>query len=144
MFILDTDSITHDQNAHAILSERVKTTPREQLFTTSISIEEQFKGRLAYLNQHRNSARKSALGHAALVQTIFYFSNWNILSYHEEADAMFRRLRKQRIRIGSQDLRIAAIALFHELTVVTSNYHDFAQVPNLNVEDWTDGGGRRA
>jgi hypothetical protein len=34
---------------------------------------------------------------------------------------MVRRLRKQRVRIGSQDLRIAAIALVRGFTVVTSN-----------------------
>jgi hypothetical protein len=37
MFILDTDSITHDQNAHPILIEKVKITPRQDLFTTSRS-----------------------------------------------------------------------------------------------------------
>ena len=88
-------------------------------------------------NKHRNDPRQSAQGHAALVQTIFYFSKWNILSYNEEADAIFRQLQRQRIRIGSQDLRIAAIALLYGFTVVTSNIRDFAQVPNLNVEDWT-------
>src|SRR5438552_9619288 len=113
MFVLDTDSITHDQNAHPILSEKVSNTPREDLFTTSVSVEEQLKGRLSFLNQHRNSARQSARGHAALVQTILYFSKWNILLYQEDADATVRRLRKQHIRIGSQDLRIAAIALVH-------------------------------
>ena len=53
-----------------------------------------------------------------------------------EKFAVSRQLRKQRIRIGSQDLRIAAIALQHGFTVVTSNVRDFAQVPNLNIEDW--------
>jgi tRNA(fMet)-specific endonuclease VapC len=60
MFILDTDSITHDQNAHPVLIERVKIIPREPLFTTSITVEEQLKGRLAYLNRHRNSPSLSA------------------------------------------------------------------------------------
>jgi tRNA(fMet)-specific endonuclease VapC len=137
MFILDTDSITHDQKAHPVLSEKVKNTPREQLFTTSVTIEEQLQGRLGYLNRHRNSPHESAQGHAALVETIFYFNNWNIILYSEEADAAFRGLRQQRVRIGSQDLRIAAIALVHAFTVVTRNRADFAQVPSLKVEDWT-------
>src|SRR5216683_3738267 len=137
MFILDTDSITHDQNAHPVLIERVKITPRQHLFTTSVTVEEQLKGRLAYLNRHRNSPSLSARGHAALVQTIFYFSQWNILLYREEVDAQFRHLRKHRLPISSQDLRIAAIALVHDFTVVTSNRRDFLQVPNLRVEDWT-------
>jgi predicted nucleic acid-binding protein len=35
------------------------------------------------------------------------------------------------------DLRIAAIALAHGLTVLTRNVVDFAAVPALLVEDWT-------
>ena len=37
MFILDTDAITHDQNAHPILSVKVRNTPREHLCTTSVA-----------------------------------------------------------------------------------------------------------
>lgn len=137
MFILDTDAITHHQNAHAILSARVSHIPSARLFTTSVTVEEQLKGRLSYLNTHRNEPHKSAQGHAALVRTIYYFNQWNILLFDEEADTIVRQLRMQRVRIGTQDLRIAAIALLYGFTVVTNNIRDFAQVPNLNVEDWT-------
>ena len=51
MFVLDTDAITHDQNAHPVLSGKVKSTPREHLFIASITIEEQLKGRLAYISK---------------------------------------------------------------------------------------------
>jgi tRNA(fMet)-specific endonuclease VapC len=77
--VLDTDAITHDQNAHQILSTKVRSTPREHLFTTSITLEEQLKGRLAYINKHRNAPRKSAQGHVARVRTVSYFSRWNIV-----------------------------------------------------------------
>ena len=137
MFILDTDAITHDQNRHQILSVKVRSMPRQHLFTTSVTAEEQLKGRLAYINRHRNNPRQSAQGHASLVQAVYYFNKWSILPYDEDADVIFRQLQRQHRRVGSQDLRIAAIALFHGFTVVTSNIRDFAQVPNLNVEDWT-------
>jgi tRNA(fMet)-specific endonuclease VapC len=39
--------------------------------------------------------------------------------------------------IGGNDLMIAAIALTHDLTVVTSNCQEFSRVPGLRVEDWT-------
>lgn len=137
MFILDTDSITHHQHAHAVLSARVSSTPAAQLFTTSITVEEQLQGRLSYLNTHRQHPRQLAQGHSALVRTVVYCNQWNILIFDEQADTMFRQLRRQRIRIGSQDLRIAAIALPHGFTVVTRNRRDFVQVPDLPIADWT-------
>jgi len=115
---------------------KVQSTSREHLFTTSVTVEEQLKGRLASINRYRNDPRRSAQAHAALIQTVYYFSQWTLLPYNEEVDAIFRQLQRQRIRISSQDLRIAAIALLHGFTVVTRNVRDFAQVPNLKVEDW--------
>jgi tRNA(fMet)-specific endonuclease VapC len=137
VFIFDTDAITHDQNAHPVLRAKVNSIPRAQLFTTSVTVEEQLRERLAYISKYRHIPAKAAQGHVALIQTIHYFSTWNILTFHEAADIIFRQLRTQRIRIGGQDLRIAAIALLYGFTVVTSNVRDFSQVPGLNVEDWT-------
>ena len=104
MFILDTDAITHDQHAHPVLSARVHITPSEDLFTTSVTVEEQLQGRLAYIHRYRNDPLRLAQGHAALVRTIYYFARWNILSVSEDAEVLVRQLRQQRIRIGSQDL----------------------------------------
>lgn len=39
--------------------------------------------------------------------------------------------------IGGNDLMIAAIALAHDLIVVTNNCEEFRRVPGLQVEDWT-------
>ena len=39
--------------------------------------------------------------------------------------------------IGPHDLWIAASALAHGLTVVTSNIREFRRVPGLEVEDWS-------
>ena len=114
----------------------MNSTPSAQLFTTSVTVEEQLRGRLAYISKYRHVPAKAAQGHVALIQTIYYFSKWNILAFHEAADTIFRQLRTQRIRIGGQDLRIAAIALRYGFTVVTGNVRDFSQVPGLNVEDW--------
>lgn len=38
--------------------------------------------------------------------------------------------------IGENDLKIAATALHHKLTVVTRNVRHFSRVPGLIVEDW--------
>ncbi|MBU7582734.1 MAG: hypothetical protein KAF91_07460 [Nostoc sp. TH1S01] len=43
----------------------------------------------------------------------------------------------QKINIGTQDLRIAAIALANNAIVVTRNHKDFSKIPDLSLEDWT-------
>ena len=128
---------SYDQKAHPILKEKVSNTPRRLLFTTSITVEEQLKGRLAFINRHHNSPHHFSLGHAYLMETISYLQEWNTLVYDEDIDVVFAHLRKKRIRIGKQDLRIAATVLYYGYTLVTSNRRDFLQVPNLKIVDWT-------
>jgi tRNA(fMet)-specific endonuclease VapC len=59
------------------------------------------------------------------------------LNYTLEAHYHFRELREQKIPIGTQDLRIAAISLSENSILVTRNYRDFSQIPNLRLQDWT-------
>jgi tRNA(fMet)-specific endonuclease VapC len=47
-----------------------------------------------------------------------------------------RALERQGGPIGPHDLQIAAIALRHDLTLVTHNTREFARVPALRLEDW--------
>jgi len=49
----------------------------------------------------------------------------------------YETLRQQKIRIGTQDLRIAAIVLAVKGILVTRNWKDFAKVPDLTLEDWS-------
>ncbi len=50
---------------------------------------------------------------------------------------LFRQFRQKGIRIGTQDLRIASIAIVHSSIVITRNRKDFEQVPDLTIEDWS-------
>lgn len=45
-------------------------------------------------------------------------------------------LETRRCVIGPMDLQIAAIALVHDLTVVTGNVDEFGRVHGLKVESW--------
>ncbi len=45
-------------------------------------------------------------------------------------------LEQQGTPIGPNDLLIAAIALAHDLTLVTNNIREFSRVPRLRFEDW--------
>ncbi|HIK08573.1 MAG TPA: type II toxin-antitoxin system VapC family toxin [Trichormus sp. M33_DOE_039] len=61
----------------------------------------------------------------------------NLLEFDNAAYTCYQNLRLQRIKIGTQDLRIAAIAMAQNTIVVTRNYKDFSKVPDLSIEDWT-------
>ena len=42
-----------------------------------------------------------------------------------------------KLRIGTMDLRIAAIAIAQDALFLSKNLTDFRKVPGLRVEDWT-------
>lgn len=66
-----------------------------------------------------------------------YFKTVNVVDFDLQAYAYFSDLVRQKIRIGTQDLRIAAIALSRDTTLVTRNQKDFSRVPGLRLTDWT-------
>lgn len=57
----------------------------------------------------------------------------NAVEHYGEIRAFLSKIGKP---IGANDFLIAAIALAHDLTVVTHNTREFERVPNLKLEDW--------
>src|SRR5690349_14191369 len=62
------------------------------------------------------------------------------LPFDDAAAEIYGRIRAQLeaagTPIGPYDLQIAAIALVHELTLVTHNTREFSRVVGLRIEDW--------
>jgi tRNA(fMet)-specific endonuclease VapC len=59
------------------------------------------------------------------------------IPFDESANAQYETLCQQKIRIGTYDLRIAAIVLSKGGVLVTRNQRDFGKVPDLILEDWS-------
>lgn len=57
--------------------------------------------------------------------------------FDDAAARQFDALRAGRVRVATMDLRIAAIALARDPTVLTRNGVDFGKVPGVRYEDWT-------
>ena len=88
-----------------------------------------------------NSAKSDdavVLGYSRLSRIISDYTFAEVVPFDTNASTTFRQLRQSRIRIGTMDLRIAAIALSRQLIVVTRNTVDFSKVPGLVLEDWTN------
>ncbi|HQU46277.1 MAG TPA: type II toxin-antitoxin system VapC family toxin [Pirellulales bacterium] len=106
------------------------------LLDTIVSFHEQVQGWNAYISRGKKAA-DLVKGYTRLEKIFGDFSQARIASFDEAAAAQFDSLRKQRIRIGTMDLRIAAITLVHGYTLLSRNLVGFENVPGLVVEDWT-------
>ncbi len=140
MFVLDTDhlGVLQQQTApqFGVLMRRISQYPQTSFFVTIVSFHEQIMGWNAYLARARDSAGV-VRGYSRLEGILSDFARSQVLSFAPAAANVFDELKKQRIRIGTMDLRIGVIALANGMTVLTRNLADFSQVPNLGIEDWT-------
>lgn len=136
MFLLDTDHVSLDQRGHPLVRSRVQAAGPAQVAISIITVEEQMRGWLASIRA-ANSPGARTTSYQRLRMAIEYLASYTIIDYTLQMDALVSDLRKQGLRIGTQDLRIAAIALFHGASLVTRNRIDFQQVPGLVIDDWS-------
>jgi tRNA(fMet)-specific endonuclease VapC len=135
-YVLDTDHVTLFQHRHPLIVQRVLRCTPESLAISIVTLEEQLQGRLALL--HRAKREEDVVrGYARLGEAIAFFQAVQVVFYTDEAAAMYTSLRSQGLRIGTKDLRIAAIAVALGATVVTRNRRDFERVPGIAIEDWS-------
>jgi tRNA(fMet)-specific endonuclease VapC len=139
MYILDTDHISiMDRGgsvAQPLLSRLILVKPN-QVFTTIITYEEQMRGWLSYTAKNSGIAEQIA-AYQNLERHIANYRKILVLSFDEKAGEVFQNLRKQYPRLGTMDLKIAAIALANQSTLLTRNTKDFSQIRTLSIEDWT-------
>lgn len=135
-YILDTDAVTYHQKGHAAIVRRLATVSPDSVFTTVITVREQLRGRLAAVDQAAEGP-DLLLAYDRLLATVRYFTQVNVMPFLPGVVEILQRLRDQRLRIGTQDLRIAAIVLNSRRTLITSNRRDFEKVPGLLIDDWS-------
>ena len=139
-YLLDTDHISFLQEQrgpeYVVLSARIARHPFMDFAFSIVSFHEQTLGGHAFLNRARTAA-EVIRGYSQLVNVLKIFMTMPVLPFDAAATAVFDGLQAQRIRVGTMDLRIAAIALSQGLTLLTRNTRDFGRVPGLVTEDWT-------
>lgn len=130
LYVLDTDHLSLMQRGNKIISNKLLSITSSELAITIISWEEQLRGWLAVINKV-NSGEQLIKAYQQLKLATLSFSQLNILDYNHQSDQLFDQFRKQKIRIGTQDLRIATIVITNNGILLTRNQKDFTQVPSL-------------
>lgn len=141
MLVLDTDLITLLQWQASAAFRRLKqrldaVATTEPIRVTIVSFEEQTRGWLAQIAKARESQHQVS-AYRRLHELHEDYCRRIVLDYDQAAVEQFGRLRKAKLRIGTMDLKIAAIALAHDATLLSRNLADYRKVPALRVEDWT-------
>jgi tRNA(fMet)-specific endonuclease VapC len=77
------------------------------------------------------------LVHNFEVRYIQTFSRLPVVGYNETAIQQFQTLRQRYRRLGKMDLKIAAIAISLNATLLTRNLADFSQIAELKAQDWS-------
>ena len=118
------------------LETRLSEVPEDEVVTCVIVFEEQMRGWMAQIAKMRTGSQ-FLRPYASLAATLDIYCSMTVLPFDEVAAAHFDDLKRQRIRLGTQDLKIAAIALANNTSVLTMNTRDFSRVPTLRFEDWS-------
>jgi tRNA(fMet)-specific endonuclease VapC len=135
-FLFDTDHLTLFDYGHPRVRQRYAAEPADAIGISAVSVQETLRGRLAAVARHA-SGPSHVQAYANLVASIQLFQQFPIVAYDIACENRFQQLRSLRLRVGTQDLKIAALALINNLTVLTRNRRDFGRIPGLRLDDWS-------
>ncbi|MCI0642149.1 MAG: type II toxin-antitoxin system VapC family toxin [Gemmataceae bacterium] len=119
------------------LSHRLSAEELTAVRLTIISFEEQARGWLARIAKARK-AEEQVRFYKMLHRLLDFYRQFEILDFDDKSAECYKELQQSRVRIGTMDLRIAAIVLSHDAALISRNLRDFQKVPGLSVEDWTN------
>jgi tRNA(fMet)-specific endonuclease VapC len=139
LWVLDTDHLSLLERGNPKIQSRLLQIDTNSVAITIVTAEEKVKGRLAAINSLSGIERvnRLAVAYQALQSTIEDLQMLPILPFTELARDRYRELLEQKIRVGSHDLRIAAITLSVDGVLVTRNRRDFERVAGLQLTDWS-------
>jgi len=128
-YLFDTDAISEllRPRPRKPYVEWLKAVPREDQFTSAVTVGELFKGayRSAAKERHLENIESRVLPAVT------------ILPYDLAVARVFGMIRADLERGGNilpdADLQIAATAMFHDLELVTGNLRHFERIPNLRL-----------
>jgi tRNA(fMet)-specific endonuclease VapC len=128
-FLLDTNTcIIYLRGKNLTLKQKLESVSQETA-VCSIVKAELFYGAMKSAKLEQNLRLQQA-----------FLAQFISLPFDDSAATIFGQIRSQLetrgMPIGAYDLQIAAIALAHNLTLVTHNTREFSRVEGLSLVDW--------
>lgn len=128
-FLLDSNPcVVYLRGKNSLLRQRISTRPPSEIVLCSIVVAELFHG-----------AERSADPTKSRIEVETFIKPFHSLPFDDDAARQYARIRfdleTRGMRIGDNDMLIAAIAMNNNLTLVTHNTAEFSRIPNLPIVD---------
>ncbi len=129
-YSLDTNTCIRYINGRSqTIRDKLPTIPANEIVVCSI-----VRGELAYGSAKSNNPAASTTKQQKFLQP------YTSLPFDDLAAQVYGRIRayleKAGQVIGPYDMQIAAIAIVHDLIVITNNTKEFKRIPELKFENW--------
>lgn len=138
MKAFDTDVWTLLAAGDPACLQRAALIPPDEQAISVVVAEQLLRGRLNIVRQAQAGKIKASIetAYGFLQETMADIQRFAILPYTPQAETLVQAWRKQKIKVGISDLRIAATCVAQSATLISRNRRDFDQVPGLTVEYW--------
>ena len=139
MIILDTDVLSIVQRADGQEYDRLVRrldAAEDEVAVSIVTFEEQMRGWLAFIAR-ATSATGQIRGYGYLHALLDDFATRPVLDFDQRCATEFERLIRAKVRIGTMDLKIAAVSIAQDALLLSKNLRDFRKVPGLRVDDWS-------
>ncbi len=139
MTAFDSDVFTLITQGHESYRVRLSQIAVGEQAIPLVVLEESIRGRLNSIRKAETAKQQQKIVSAydRFFEVIADSHRYRVLPYTIAAHALFTAWRTAKIRIGTQDLRIAAICVVHGAKLITRNRRDYELVPGLSLEIWT-------
>jgi tRNA(fMet)-specific endonuclease VapC len=138
LWLLDTDITSLLLERQPTVSQHVAANGADVAISI-VTVQELFNGWVVRINNAK-SPEELVQVYGKFYKSVLLCKKVSVLNFESAASEQLAKLlaqsalSKQKLQ---RDMRIAAIALSLDATLVTRNYRDFSQVPGLKIEDWT-------
>lgn len=138
MTAFDTDVLSDLFADDPVCVQRAALIPTADQVIPVVSFEEVLRGRLDAIRRAQAGQIRLTVERAYefFQESVTRAKTFRLLPYTAGAESLFQQWRRSKVRIGSQDLRIAAICLDHGATLATRNARDYAQIPGFTFDEW--------